>query len=325
MISGYKFEAGENVFTKFVNKYYNIKAGIEQSSMSKQTVKLALNGLFGRTSMKLIYYKTEIVPSSRALELQSTYEVLTQRHIGIDMEMVKYLVKLNKVALINNHTIGQTPASLDSKTMLIEQCLPVGIFTSAYSRIALMEGIRYLVDKGFEVYAVDTDSLHTNGHLPAEIVGEKIGQWKLEFVAREGVYPLPKLYYLNGHKVKDNGDAGAEKELKKSRGVKVGSLTRDDYLTLQSGKAITKIESRFVTNRTKNTISFNPQHKIVISPVFNKRRVVYKDGVIVDTRPILLLDKLINKKSIMIVKAEISVDNSAISALASSCKSTQDL
>jgi len=58
----------------------------------------------------------------------------------------------------------------------VEQSLPIAIFTAAYSTIRLFEGIRKIQESRAIVYAVDTDSIHTDGYLPEDYIGGKLGQ-----------------------------------------------------------------------------------------------------------------------------------------------------
>lgn len=163
----------------------------------------------------------------------------------------------------------------DNNTFEAPQCLPIAIFTTAYSIIRLFEAIRIIEASGKEVYAVDTDSIHTNGVLPSEMLGDKLGQWKMEFIGdKGGMYPVPKVYYAEGKSIKDNQE-DKDVTVKKAKGLK-GSLTKEDYLKLIEGEVVNKEDPRFVVNRAKSSVSLQDV-KININPN-SVKRVVLKGG-----------------------------------------------
>lgn len=163
----------------------------------------------------------------------------------------------------NNHTFDAA------------QCLPIAIFTTAYSIIRLFEAIRIIEGSGKEVYAADTDSIHTNGVLPSSMIGDKLGEWKLEFVGdKGGMYPVPKVYYAEGKSIKDN-ELYKDVTIKKAKGLK-GSLTKEDYAKLVEGEEVKKEDPRFVANRLKSSVSYQ-EVQIHIKPKSVKRTAI-KDG-----------------------------------------------
>lgn len=48
----------------------------------------------------------------------------------------------------------------------------------------------------FKLYYTDTDSFVVSGTLPPEIVGDKLGQFKLEHVVKQTVFVAPKVYAI---------------------------------------------------------------------------------------------------------------------------------
>jgi len=159
-----------------------------------------------------------------------------------------------------------------------DQCLPIAIFTTTYSSIRLFEAIRYIESTGKKVYAVDTDSIHTNGVLSDEFVGSEIGKWKLEFVGCKGAYyPLPKLYYIEGYPVKDNVITDKITEVKKGKGVKRGSISKEEYKNLIKGITIEKSDPRFILDRKQSTVKLK-NVKIEIKPDLIKRKIVRDDS-----------------------------------------------
>jgi hypothetical protein len=83
---------------------------------------------------------------------------------------------------------------------------------------------------GLEVYYSDTDSLVVNRPLPDRYLDKAaLGKLKLEHEIQEGIFAMPKVYWL---KTKEG------KEVFKCKGYP-GTLTRDQYLALLGAKLLT--------------------------------------------------------------------------------------
>lgn len=169
-----------------------------------------------------------------------------------------------------------------------DQCLPIAIFTTTYSSIRLFEGIRNIELSGKKIYAVDTDSIHTNGILSDDFIGSELGKWKLEFIGHKGYYPLPKLHYVEGCVVKDNLPIDKISEIKKGKGVKRGSISKDEYISLIKGLPIEKNDPRFIIDRKDSTVKLKDV-KVKIKPDLIKRKIV-RDGDNIGTRAHIVLD-----------------------------------
>lgn len=76
---------------------------------------------------------------------------------------------------------------------LLEISTPIAIFTTAYARMHMAAlKIKYANN----LYYSDTDSLVLDCPLPDHMVGDKLGQFKLEYIISEGVFLAPKTYAL---------------------------------------------------------------------------------------------------------------------------------
>lgn len=130
----------------------------------------------------------------------------------------------------------------------------------------------------------DTDCLWINTSLPSKFVGKEIGLFKHEFSAEVAIFPAPKLYYA----IDKNG-----KEIRKGKGVKPGSLQRIDYENLAKGIPVYIEENRFVKDFKNQSISVHI-HKAKLTCVHNKRNPIYKNGIVVDTKPLIVKDGVIS-------------------------------
>jgi len=91
------------------------------------------------------------------------------------------------------------------------------------------------------LYYSDTDSLILENELTDNIVGNKLGQWKLEAVIEKGIFIRPKLYcyYTN------------EGILKKvASGVNSNQLNYADYEEMANGNSVT-------TNKLKMSVNWD--------------------------------------------------------------------
>ena len=76
VLYGYKFENTHDLFTEYVNKYYNIKSRMNDNiSINRTTAKLMLNSLYGRTGMRIDDIRTELTDSETSALLQKKYDV----------------------------------------------------------------------------------------------------------------------------------------------------------------------------------------------------------------------------------------------------------
>lgn len=112
----------------------------------------------------------------------------------------------------------------------LEQSLPISIFITAYGRMLISDAINHVshVQKK-KVFMTDTDCIWMNAPLSPKFIGKELGLFKKEFSATESIFPAPKLYYA----INKNGE-----EVKKGKGIKRGSLNREDYLALAEGKPV---------------------------------------------------------------------------------------
>lgn len=289
---GYKFNKGEHVFEKFVDKYYNIKAGkAKDLDINRDTSKLMLNSGYGRMGLKLDDVETKFTTSDESKLIQQKYQVIDVIQFTPEIDWIKFRRQLNNSFIWSTITKNSDQNPKYSNAILrikeddtfydIEQSLPIAIFTAAYSTIRLFEGIRKVKDSGGIIYAVDTDSIHTDGYLPEDCIGNELGQWKLERETKGvGLYPLPKVYF-----VEDDED-GKVKDIKKGKGVKKKSITKEEYLKLTQGESIEKKENRFKIIKKEFRIKLE-KTKICLNAELNKRIPVKNSYT---TNPLTVID-----------------------------------
>jgi DNA polymerase type B, organellar and viral len=97
IIYGYKFDKGKGLFTKLVNKYYNIKKyakSIGEYSQSA-TAKLIMNSLFGRFGMRPIKNIVKIVTKDESNKIHLYHNVIDNISLNNELEYIKYSIEIN--------------------------------------------------------------------------------------------------------------------------------------------------------------------------------------------------------------------------------------
>lgn len=72
----------------------------------------------------------------------------------------------------------------------------MSVYTTAYARTTLYEGLQDIVDKKGLLYYCDTDSIIYKGKEGLLDVGQELGQYKLEGTFKEAQFYLPKCYRM---------------------------------------------------------------------------------------------------------------------------------
>jgi hypothetical protein len=289
---GYKLKRGENVFTKFILHYFDLKRKATELKNDglRMLTKLMLNSLYGRFGLKYILSTTKIVSSSEFKELSLRYKVLDSFRFDEenDLEYIRYakepsdiLEDLDAVSyrkLISKEDTG-------SEDFIIRS-LPISAMVTSYAA-SFMHPFLNLPDN--ECYYTDTDSLVLKHPLDPKHVGDDLGQFKLVGKIKRAYFISPKLYCI----ILENGDT-----IIKAKGVDSKHLTEQDFIEMLYGCNKLIPIHRFVKD-LKNSTVYYEKSTYLITPQILKRNVVYKDGIIIDTKPFIIKDGVLIKDDII--------------------------
>jgi hypothetical protein len=166
--------------------------------MDRTTAKMILNSLYGRLGMKPYQDTIEIVEPTRAEEILSKYIVKEQYQITDELEFLRYENKpvTGFLELYGKDEYLNFMLDCDSKNVSVNQSLPSAIAITAYARMHMFNIIYKLIDLGIEIYYMDTDSITINSNLPEDLIGNSLGQFKLEHDINHAYFISPKLYAL---------------------------------------------------------------------------------------------------------------------------------
>ena len=263
----------------------------KKSEIDRTTSKLLLNGCYGRFDTRLDIPITKVIKKEEYSKIALKYEILNDYEIRDDLIMIEYKHKIKEEFLDDTDEFINPSKDIYSSRE-VEQSLPIAIARTAHSRIYMNMVINFFRKKNnILILYTDTDSLWISGNLLYSLVGDLIGQFKLEFLADEAYFPLAKVYYCRGLNPKHS----VLTEIKKSKGLK--SLSREEYIKLSNGLSIKKNDFRFIKNIKDLSIKYD-QKEINIIPMNNKRIPIYKKNGLSETIPILVLDNIVEKNMI---------------------------
>ena len=267
---GYNFEFSTEIFKNYVETYYHFKK-VEDSKIDKNSSKLLLNSLYGRFGLNDKIDVMGVFNSEESKDILSRYTVKDQYSISEDLEFLRY----EKVPYNNFQDNNSTEDYLkllvdcDNKNRSLNHSIPIAIATAAYARIYMFKIIHRLEELGINIYYMDTDSLVIDQDMPQDLVGDKIGQFKLEHEIEEGIFIDPKFYCL---KLSENN------YIFKNKGL-VNSLSMDEYKHLLEGGSLTLTENRQFKNIKESLI------KITSIDINLKTNFLKRNPVKIDSDP----------------------------------------
>nr|WVH38150.1 DNA polymerase [Poriella subacida] len=169
--NGYYFKTGD-IFSKFVDDFYLLRNKYTKGDPMNLTCKLIMNSLYGRFGMAPILTKQEFVSKEKFKELTLSNEIVD-------------FLDLDEYGLF----VGYIDNKLSNKLHKMSVCIASAV--TAYSRIYMS---KFKNSNDYNLYYSDTDSLFIDKNLPESLIGDKIGQFKLEYSFKEVVFLGPKIY-----------------------------------------------------------------------------------------------------------------------------------
>lgn len=300
---GYKFDKTSNVFTKFINKYFEIKAGLSNISMNKTTAKMVLNSMYGRLGMKPYLDNIDIVGSKKADEILSKFNVKEQYSLTNELEFIRYENKpiTGFLELYDKDEYLNFMLDCDSKNISTNQSLPSAIAVTAYARIEMIQYKLLLSKLGIKLYYTDTDSIITDRVLPQEFIGDDLGLMKDEL--KGGI--IKKAYFLGIKKYGYLDDNNFTHSI--FSGIERNSLTWNEIEQIANGVSLIKHSpTRFYKNL--NNLNIIIKESLETTITFNTRKTLLNNKYLpikININFLITLDYyliLIKKRIINILK-----------------------
>lgn len=302
VFKGYTFNKVSNVFDKYVDDIFKIKASSEGST--KLMNKYLLNSLLGRFGMSITKLKTEMVSMDKYTEILSTKPVNSAISISDTHMLVSYSNIISK-QITKEHGLDyleilNNKSSIDMEKLhsFDDVAVSISAAITAYARIHISKIKLYILNKGGKIYYSDTDSIVTDLNLPTNLVGNGLGLFKLEYKIKEAYFITAKTYCLvleDEYKTKQNKGV-----IIKSKGVFDNSLSLSKFKEMYFNKKnITAIKSDSKVNYKEGYVNIDTKEVTLRFDSYLKREKLYdKAGLWVDTRPLIYTDKPRNSKSI---------------------------
>jgi len=260
VLEGYHWSEREYIFSDFVDTLYNLRQTFNKNDPQNLICKLLLNSLYGRFGLSPRQEEYSFKELGRKI---SDNLLINKLEVG-DNDLFGYLK-------IKNQDLSKF-----SNDRNLNISLPISFITSAYARM-FMSGIK--IKYSDYLYYSDTDSAVTSKPLPDHLVGNALGQFKLEHKIQKGVFLCPKVYGL----LLEDGS-----EIIKVKGSTVLPTFAQLEAILDNKEALPLDQQRWSKNFNFGKVSIvNTTYKLMLTD--NKRKFIYDDkGAITGTYPITI-------------------------------------
>lgn len=208
-VRGADMYEGKTIFKSFVEHFYNERLKNKNSNIALATFyKNVLNSIYGKFGQRQ-FNKSELFDSVN--HFYNKYPMDTVSFVDMVEIGDKLLISFSSN---NNEFKG------------IGTLVRFSSYIAALTRCKLSQAMR---DVGHEnVYYCDTDSIFTTKELSNNFIdNNELGKWKLENEIMEASFLAPKSYFYVNIAGKIN---------KKTKGMKDGLLSNEDYKAIQSGE-----------------------------------------------------------------------------------------
>ena len=274
IIRGYQFNLGD-IFSKYIERMYNLRMEYPKGDAMNLIAKLLMNSLYGKFGMKIetTQVQVEIYDTSDENEVELFNEMLE-----INCNTIHDYVKID-----NFYVMVRKITGLDLNKD-VDADFYHGVDVNIAIASAITGGARVWMsllknNPKFNLYYSDTDSAVIDRQLPSFMVGNALGQFKLEHIVNRAVFLAPKVYGL----LTDDGKEvikvkGVSKELLKD--IHINDL--EDLLLKDSSKEFSQekwFKKVIEGDITISEVAYN------LKITSNKRKAVYVSNVFDNTEP----------------------------------------
>jgi len=245
------------VFKKYTEDLHLLRKSFPKSDPMNFICKLMSNSIYGRFAMKPIISKTELISRDEDIgDFIEKNEIESHEDINHDYVLITY-----------------RPKDLFEWGILdIEYSNSIAISSAitAYSRVFMSQ---FKNNPKYNLYYMDTDSAWIDSEMKTNMIGIDLGQFKLENRFKEVVFLGPKMY------------SGITKD--GNLITKVKGLKNISSLSFENIHSLLKENSHLDLNHVKWFRSINSiemmEQPYLLQMTANKRHIIYKDGIAIDT------------------------------------------
>lgn len=301
VFKGYTFNKVYNVFDKYVDDLFKIKADSEGSI--KLITKYLLNSLLGRFGMTITKYISEMVSMEKYTQILKTKPVNSVLSISDNDVLVTYKNEISK-QITTDHGLDYIEVLNNKSNIDIENihafddvAVSISAAITSYARIYMSQIKLDIINKGGKIYYSDTDSIVTDIELDNSLVGKELGQFKLEYKLKEAYFISSKTYCLV---LEDEYITKKNKGIViKSKGVFDNSLTLDSFKSMYYDKKnVEATKSDTKSNYKEGYVNIDTKTVTLNFDSYTKREKIFnKEGLWIDTKPLNYTLNLVNKTS----------------------------
>lgn len=267
VLRGYLFDK-QIIFDNFIHDLYEMKAAVEKSDPIYLISKLLQNSNYGRWSLNYEHPEYSIVDDIKFDELNRNKNLSISNPIELSP---------NKKLLGLTDNLKYKNLDKDDSKFKYKVSLPIAAAITAYARIFMSQ---FKNNPDIKLLYTDTDSLFIVGELPSYLIGNKLGQFKLEhtFLPGKCVILSPKVY---------GGILSDGSEIIKIKGLKKDSihqhLTFDMLKSLLNRNSSLEIpNSKMIRNFDNRSINIRKDlYSLMINE--NKRKILYNNNIFSNT------------------------------------------
>jgi len=271
ILKGYEFKTGD-IFSEYINKMYNLRLEYPKGHPLNLIAKLLMNSLYGKFGMRLEITKVEMFDCSDESGIN-----YFRSKLDLYGTTVQDYIKLDDTFIIIRNALTDIFYN-DELDKYYGQDVNIAIASTITAGARIYMSV-FKNRSNFKLYYSDTDSIIIDVELPAELIGESLGQFKLEQVIERGVFLAPKVY---GY-ITESG-----KEVIKVKGIKeeiVSELKIDDLDQLLIKDAFSEFtQSKWHKKVLEGEISIKDV-AYTLKVTSNKREAVYVNGIFNATKP----------------------------------------
>lgn len=251
--------------------------------------KLLMNSLYGRFGMDYSLESTSICTNKEVLNILN--RTGTNKHV-IDVEPLGN----------NSFIVTEESDNLSTKISSLSHHhnINVGV-AAAVTALARIEMSKFKNKESLKLYYTDTDSIFVDQspeqmkNLFGDVIGNKLGQLKLECEIEKAIFLAPKAYYL------ETSEGKIIVKIKGLSAAVINELCGDNVLNFDSFINVLHKDSEQIVTQNKSVKNLLESSLDIIQQTYsikhndNKRDLVYSDlggqlkaGILVDTTPKML-------------------------------------
>jgi hypothetical protein len=260
---GYFFDS-KNIFNEFVDDLYNLRLKYPKTDPMNMTCKLIMNSLYGRFAMKPIYTDQVFVNKNIFLKLAEKYEIIDFLDLKDDEFFCSFI----------------NPDNLDKELKI---SIGIASAVTAYSRVYISQ---FKNNLKYNLYYTDTDSIFIVSDLEDKFINNEIGNFKLEYIFKEGIFLGPKIYA---------GITNDNKYICKIKGYKnPKDISFNDLKSLlnKENKLNLSHKKWFKSLINSNIIIKEQLYTLIATD--NKRDFIYENNKLLDTKSYIVKNEIIN-------------------------------